>query len=173
MNVLALDPATHCGWAVSENGHIITSGVWDLKPKKHDMAKTKWAMLWDHTTLLHGMSPIDVIVFEDVLAHSRPGGGTNIYAAHCYGGLAAMIEFWCDNYGKRCERLGVTEIKKFATGKGNASKADMVATARIAFPDQCVDSDDQADALWILAYYLDIQKQQLRDQSSGCHMSRV
>ncbi len=43
-----------------------------------------------------------------------------------------------------------SQIKKEATGFGNASKDLVLQKARIQFKDQHIASNDQADALWIL-----------------------
>jgi hypothetical protein len=43
-------------------------------------------------------------------------------------------------------------LKKYATGHGNASKGDMMAAAAIRYEGIAVGSDDEADALMLLAY---------------------
>lgn len=42
-------------------------------------------------------------------------------------------------------------LKKFATGKGNASKMNMLAAAIRRFPNVDVQNDNEADALWLAA----------------------
>jgi crossover junction endodeoxyribonuclease RuvC len=48
----------------------------------------------------------------------------------------------------------LSAIKIYATGKGNASKKDVIAAAR-EFLDVKVENDNEADALWLLALTLD------------------
>jgi len=74
----------------------------------------------------------------------------NVYAAHLYGGLSMVLEMWAERIQARVETVPVGTIKKFATGHGNATKEDMIAWAKLRWPEQRVGSDDQADALHIL-----------------------
>lgn len=85
----------------------------------------------------------DVIVYEEVRRHL----GTD--AAHIYGGIIGEIGSWCEDRERPYTGIPVGTVKKHATGRGNASKADMLAAA-IANFGQGVRLPDQADALWIL-----------------------
>lgn len=45
----------------------------------------------------------------------------------------------------------IQHAKQYATGKGNANKADMVLAAERAFPQVGVSTDNEADAAWLCA----------------------
>ena len=158
--ILAIDPGQLCGWALGDGGQVsspVVSGVWDLD--RVTCGRTKWRGLWQEISELAADDEITAIVFEKVEAHPRPKpkvdvgkrwrpGMTNVYAAHAYGGYKALIEFWCDVNGRRAECINVTQIKKHATGKGNANKDMMLNFARLKW--DTVHDHNEADALWIL-----------------------
>jgi Holliday junction resolvasome RuvABC endonuclease subunit len=84
----------------------------------------------------------DRLVYEEVRRHA----GTS--AAHVYGGFVAVLTCWAEGKGIPFESIPVGTIKKFATGKGNAGKDEMVAAAQ-AWGYKPKD-DNEADALCLL-----------------------
>ncbi len=44
-------------------------------------------------------------------------------AAHCYGGFLAVLSAWCEENNIPYQGVNVKTIKRFITGKGNASKS--------------------------------------------------
>ena len=95
-----------------------------------------------HTRLrdLHG---VDRVVYEEIRRHA----GTS--AAHIYGGLQAILTTWAEIRKIPYEAVPNGQIKKHATGKGNASKAMMCDAFRRAVGRDPV-SSDEADAWWLL-----------------------
>jgi Holliday junction resolvasome RuvABC endonuclease subunit len=66
------------------------------------------------------------------------------------GQLQGLIEVWCLDNEIDYRGYSPSEIKRWATGKGNADK-DRVANAAIhRWPDTKFECWDQADALWLL-----------------------
>lgn len=51
--------------------------------------------------------------------------------------------------------IAPARLKKWATGKGNAKKVDMLAAARARWPGETFVSDDDADAFLLLQFYLE------------------
>jgi Holliday junction resolvasome RuvABC endonuclease subunit len=160
MSILALDPATACGWA-ADFGGTIRSGCWKLG-REH-----RWLELYRKLETIWEIEPVTVVAIEDVASHGRGEErevnclchqqqhkvklqSQNVIASHIYGGLVAMIEFWADFRGVRVEKVAVGTLKKFATGSGRATKEDMVAWAKLRWKDQSIKDDNQADALHIL-----------------------
>ncbi len=47
-------------------------------------------------------------------------------AAHVYGGLLATLTAWCEHHQIPYEGIPVSTINKATTGKGNASKVEMI-----------------------------------------------
>jgi Holliday junction resolvasome RuvABC endonuclease subunit len=93
--------------------------------------------------------PIDRIVFEEVRRHI----GTD--AAHVFGGLLATLTSWAELNGIPYEGVPVGTIKRFATGKGNADKAAVIAAVRARGFNPA--DDNEADALAILLWATETQ----------------
>ena len=67
-----------------------------------------------------------------------------------YGGFLGMLTAWCEEHDVPYEGVPVGTIKRYATGKGNADKAKMVAAiqARGFRPAD----DNEADAIALLLW---------------------
>ena len=97
--------------------------------------------------LLNRESRIDAVFVEEVRRH------LGVDAAHCYGGFLAILTAWCEQHQIPYQGVPVGTIKKHATGKGNAGKADMIAALRArGYP---VTDDNEADALALLGWAMD------------------
>jgi Holliday junction resolvasome RuvABC endonuclease subunit len=142
MKILGLDCATKTGWAITDsNGNIIESGIMDFSKRRGEtngilfLRFRKW--LKDMIVLNHP----DVLAYEQ--AHHRGGAATEI----CVGLTTRVLEAGAF-HNIECLPLRTTEIKKFATGKGNAGKPEMIAAAKnILHRDPL--SDDEADAVFV------------------------
>ena len=77
-------------------------------------------------------------------------------AAHAYGGFLATLTAWCEHHQIPYQGVPVGTIKKHATGKGNASKDEMVASIR-SRGHQPAD-DNEADALALLHWAIETQE---------------
>lgn len=142
MSILALDLGTRTGWAYATNIGTILSGVWDLKPTKFEGGGMRFLRFQRMLDEFKGNVPIGAIYYEGVRAHR------GVDAAHVYGGLMATLQTWCEVHKIPCDGVGVGEIKRFWTGKGNAPKDVMIAEAiRRGFT---VEDDNQADAIALL-----------------------
>ncbi len=142
MRILAFDPAQSCGWAVlDEDGNRIASGAEQLKQSSLDSVGVYCLRAYRLAKrLIDEFSP-DLVGVEDVKRHA----GT--IAAHMHGeirgGLMAAMA------ALDVPRTGVTvqAIKRAATGRGNASKGDLIAAAAARWALDEV-TEDEADALW-------------------------
>ena len=74
----------------------------------------------------------------------------------------------CAEHDIRAYGIPVGTVKKLATGKGNAKKAQMVAAAKRAFKHKQSFGEDESDALWILATgYLQATGKRLTPDGAG------
>ena len=75
-----------------------------------------------------------------------------------YGGFLSHLQEYCDNLSVNIPYAGIPvgTLKKYATGKGNAGKPAMIAAA-CAKGWEPVDHNE-ADALWILDYAVNVLK---------------
>ena len=92
--------------------------------------------------LRDGEGKIDAIFVEEVRRH------LGVDAAHCYGGFLAILTAWCEHHQIPYQGVPVGTIKKHATGRGNASKDEVIAAMRAL--GHAVTDDNEADALAIL-----------------------
>lgn len=138
MKVLAIDPASILGWAISNTEY----GRWDLKTRKDESMGMKLIRLKSKLNEIHGLENIELIIYE------RPGGRHTAPIIH-QSKLIGKIEEWCEENGVEYRAYSASEIKKFATGKGNAGKPTMIKAAkeRLGYTGN---DDNEADALWLL-----------------------
>ena len=144
MHILAIDPATKCGWAHS-NG---ASGVWDLSIRRDESSGMRLLRFESKLMEVGRLVGVDVIAFE--VPTVAQGRKANLDGVKLGTKLQAIIERLCE--GGNMEHIGynLSTIKKHATGKGNANKEAMLAAAREQWPDVEIMDDNQADALWLL-----------------------
>lgn len=74
--------------------------------------------------------------------------------SHALGELGGIIRFELRRMGRSWVDVPPASLKKYATGKGNANKGEMLAAA-IRRLDYEGASDNEADALWLRAMGLD------------------
>ena len=140
---LALDLGTTSGFCIGQHDGALISGTWNFKPGRYDGGGMRFVRFRKALDELYATMPFSIVHFEEVRAHK------GVDAAHVYGGLMATLQAWCEERSIPYGGVSVQDIKKFATGKGNASKDDMIAAMR-ALKFEPVD-DNQADAiaLWL------------------------
>lgn len=145
MIVLAIDPGSSCGFAVGDALGAVTSGTWQLAPARGESQGMRYIKLLQRLNQFRDAFPeLGLIVYE--MAHQRGAAATE-YAI----GYATHIQSWCTQKGIEYANVHSATLKKWATGKGNASKDEMVAAGRRRFK-PTGPSDDEIDALWIHAY---------------------
>lgn len=141
MKLLALDPATKCGWAHSDG----PSGTFDLSIRRDESAGMRLVRLKGKLREIHISLGINLVGFESARHAAPKMQGALVVQAQ----LQAVITLFCEESGIEYRGFSPSEIKKFATGKGNANKEAMIAAARIKWPQ--VRDDNEADALHLLA----------------------
>jgi Holliday junction resolvasome RuvABC endonuclease subunit len=136
--ILALDPATHCGYAITRELY----GVWNLTPKRDESAGMKLLRLRSKLNEILDSERINLVVFE------RPGGmhkGAIIVQSE----LQGQIKVVCEDHHVEYKAYSSQEIKKFATGKGNSGKPAMIKAAQDKLG-YTGNDDNESDALWLL-----------------------
>jgi len=145
MIIIAIDIGTQTGWARSSRAGSIASGSQNFAAGRMEKPGHRWlkfrAFLNDQRA--QAGNDIGAVYYEDVKQHA----GT--LAAHVYGGFLACLEMWCASNNVPLRPVGVGQVKKHWTGKGNADKAAMCETARAkGFRPK---DNNEADALAILS----------------------
>jgi len=144
--LIGIDPGITTGWAVFDNNGHVDSGVWEFQTKRMDGAGMCYLKFRKKLSQLYYQHKSAAILFEEIRSHK------GVSAAHKYGGFTATLMAWCEKMNIPYESVPVGCVKQEAAGKGNASKAQMIAAAALKWPNVCVADDNQADAMWIAEY---------------------
>ena len=153
MTILALDLGTQTGWALTSRDGSITSGSQSFKPQRFEGGGMRFLRFkrW-LTDIKQCNDGIDQVVFEEVRRH------VGVDAAHAYGGFMGQLTAWCEHHQIPYQGIPVGTIKKHATGKGNASKDEMVAAVRARGHSPADDNEADAIALLYLAIEMATQE---------------
>lgn len=144
-NILALDLGTTTGWAIRSKHGEFTSGTVSFRPSRYEGGGIRYLRFRSWLDeLTHYVDAFATVYFEEVRRHA----GTD--AAHVYGGLLATLTAWCEQREIAYQGVPVGTIKRFATGKGNADKAAMIAAVRQRGFTPA--DDNEADAIAILLW---------------------
>jgi Holliday junction resolvasome RuvABC endonuclease subunit len=180
MPILALDPATQLGWALSP----LLSGVWDLSLKRDESMGMKFLRLRAKLNELLDNYRIQLVVYEAARNAAPKMQGSLVHQAQ----LQAIIVDWATTAGIESKGYSPKEIKKWATGNGNASKEIMLALAKKRWPEIAIVDDNQADALllWQMAtaefkFLIDAENGKVRpalgvrdsNEQSGIDLSKI
>lgn len=137
MNILSLDVATHCGWATKT-----ASGVWDFSIKRDESSGMRLIRFKAKLREIIELESINLVTFERTAGFHK---NALIVQAELHGVLKLYLEE--NNIDYRA--FSASEIKKHATGKGNAGKPVMIKAAQDKLGYLGCD-DNETDALWIL-----------------------
>ncbi len=133
MKILALDIATKTGWC-----NNTSSGVWDFNIKRGESIGMRLIRFRAKINEMIQLERPDVIVYE------LPAGlfkASIMVASEMIGVLKTI----CEDHAIEYAHESATEIKKFATGKGNAKKEAMIQAAKDLGIE--VIDDNHADAI--------------------------
>lgn len=145
MSILALDLGTTTGWAMMRADGVV-SGSQSFKSGRFEGGGMRFLKFRRWLDALRADGEIKEVAYEEVRRH------LGVDAAHAYGGYLAHLTAWCEHYRIPYQGVPVGTIKKHATGKGNASKEEMIQAA-VRDGHSPVD-DNEADALHLLRYVL-------------------
>jgi len=147
-SILALDLGSTTGWAIRNSRCRILHGTAEFRPTRFEgggMRYLRFGKWLDQTLEVTG--GIDAVYVEEVRRHI----GTD--AAQVYGGLLATLTAWCEGHAIPYQGVPVGTIKRYATGKGNADKAAMIAAVRGRGFEPA--DDNEADAIAILLWAIE------------------
>lgn len=145
--ILALDPGENLGWALgaADRPNPARSGQLKLREDRFEGGGIRYLRLLRWLEKLHEEIRLDLLVFEKVAAHK----GTD--AAHVYGGMVAILTSWAEENGVPYAGIPVGEIKKHATGSGNANKDDVLQAMRERGLKPASHDEGDAQAIWLIA----------------------
>jgi hypothetical protein len=142
---LGLDLGTTTGVAIADfvpsvplTKKQLMLGQWDLSLGQWDSGPLRFIRLKQFLAVAEP----DLVMFEDV--RFTPGQemmGRNVgaivarvaTAAELLGAMKITLTTWCEEHAIPSQGLGIGQIKKHATGKGNANKIDMIKACNSQF----------------------------------------
>lgn len=141
--ILALDLGTKTGWALRNKG-ITVSGVENFQQSRFQGGGIRYLRFACFLDEMLTLGKIDAVYFEEVRRHLSTD------AAHCYGGFLSHLSAWGEHNKIPYFGIPVGTIKKHITGKGNASKQEVIAAIK-ALGFNPID-DNEADSLALLLF---------------------
>ncbi len=145
MIILAIDPGTSCGFALGNEQVVIASGVWQLAPGRGESPGVRYLKLRGRLNeALRAAVTIDLVCFERSFQRGQA-------AVHIHHGLVTHLESWCAENRIEHANVMASSLKKWSTGRGNASKDQMRDAGLRRFKPESLD-ENEIDALWILEW---------------------
>lgn len=141
MRILTLDLATKTGWATN---YPEASGVDTFDVRRGESPGTRYLRFTGWLREKIDLIRPELVVYEK--AHHRGGAATEVAV-----GFATHLQSVCAAAGIEHAAIHTSTIKKYATGKGNAGKAEMMAAYQKRWGRAPID-DNECDARWLLEY---------------------
>ena len=141
MNILAIDPGSIVGFAHS-NGH---HGTWHVTIAGEEHRGNRLIRLYDHLEEAFYEWGIDKLVFEN--ASFGAWGQEQAKVAH--NEMRGLMVYFAAKHQLPWYAVNPMSLKKFATGNGHAIKEQMIRACKTLLGIE-VESDDVADAIWML-----------------------
>ena len=161
--ILALDCASKTGWAIARNdGSIVESGMQNFTKKRGEsnglmfLRFRKWIVDTVKLSKSFMQEGDDYVLVAYEKAHFRGGAATEICV-----GLQTRCQEVAVEFGYESAGVATGTLKVVATGKGKASKAEMIKAAEHIIGRPPVD-DNEADAVmiaqWAAQTYTNVTK---------------
>jgi Holliday junction resolvasome RuvABC endonuclease subunit len=142
MKILALDMATKTGWWCNSP---LAGGVENFKVRQGDSRGMLFLRFrtWINEMLIR-VKP-ELVVYEEAHRHGKASSEVAL-------GLLSHLQAACEeNGGVQYTYCHTNTLKKFATGRGNADKSDMMKAYRERWHHEPQD-DNESDARWLLTW---------------------
>jgi Holliday junction resolvasome RuvABC endonuclease subunit len=153
-HILALDVATTTGWCDAKGSGVWKCAVSSIKNEEKILGKYvggKRLMKFEKNLTEHiEQNDIRLVVFEKAFIYHSKDRRPNFASFEMIG----VLKMVCAYKNVKMMEYITQHIKKFATGKGNAGKEQMIASAEARYGVR-MDDDNEADALHL--YHLAIQ----------------
>lgn len=146
--IISLDLGSKTGWAICYSKGFVLHGT-DYFTKNHkikDISEDKGFRFWKFSNFLSQLFSAGAqrVYYEKVVGHRSSD------SAHMYGAFEGILLLTCFYNQIPVVPVYVATIKKYITGRGDATKEDVIAAikARGYTPE----TDNDADALALLFY---------------------
>lgn len=153
--ILALDTATHCGYAVYKNGKVVAAGVWNLDRKTNDISN-RHVNLYDRLNYIIDRWNVTHIVKEDVYLSHEDHRQDNAFKVLCE--LGGVVKAIAGLRGVSAIEIQTKCMQRFIFGRvlkrEQAKQAMCNVMTRLGYELPSTHKDDMADALGLLFTYL-------------------
>lgn len=145
VNILALDLASTTGFATEVAGHR-RSGYKNFTPLAGEgpgwryIRFNVWLYSWK-------VVPWDLVVIEKALPRH-----VSALSAEIAFGLSTRVTEFCERQNVKLVSVHGATLKKWACGKGNGTKEDMLRAAQRQLGIKGMVDDNEIDALWLLHF---------------------
>lgn len=146
MKVLGLDIATRTGWCLYDTeADTYEVGVINLTPGRNEPeGKRFWRMANQVPDVLRG---VGAVVIERTMTRAKR-------AAEVLSGLTAVVLVELEERDIEYAFVHALTLKKFATGRGSATKEEMINAVNLEGRlDKVLVDDNEADAYWLVRYW--------------------
>lgn len=149
-SILALDMATKTGWAYRGRDGSVISGVQKFELRRGESSGMRLVRFRKWVAELLSDSAVDLIAYEQPIAYPGRANAARV-GFNLEGVLLALIG---SMEGLDYTNVTPSELKKHATGRGNANK-DLMKQAAFNRWQKVPADDNEADALCLLAWAID------------------
>ena len=149
--VIAFDLGSNTGWAWRGRGstmqEFIFSGVQKFPLLRGDSMGMRFLRFKGWVEEMLARTNARIVAYEAAIGFHK-----SLYAGQLAHGFEGILQCIIADRNLECLNVTPSELKRDATGKGNANKEAMIAAAQILYPKSKIDNDNQADALLILNF---------------------
>lgn len=154
MRILSFDFGRRWAWCSADDEKPVSEWAWGRGDCGAGGLGERMSRFKEEVVEIFVRERPDAIAYEEVL--SARGRGASLILPQT--GLVAVE---AQNLGLFCAGINATSLKKFATGRGNADKPDMLASLlkregwREVLEDKILVTNDEIDAIWVANWALD------------------
>lgn len=138
---------------------LTATGMAVVAPAAQKVATIKSKGKKDDTLLMRQARLVGIVgeILADILPHTHVAIESAAHGAvsghhHDRSGLWWMVVQQLIERGCYVYEVAPTQVKKYVTGKGNASKMEVMAAAIKRYPGMDIEDDNQADAVALAAF---------------------
>jgi len=148
MRILALDLGSLTGWASFVDGQI-ESGTKEFRLERGESPGIRFIKFNNFLSTMISLIRPSLIIYE--MPHLRGG-----YASDLLIGMSTRVQEKCVVEKIEYKALHSATLKRISCGSGRANKEDMMKKAKELYPTQDIQDDNQADALLLLNYGIEL-----------------
>lgn len=142
MRIVALDLGTQTACVVRDPPEPLVTMAWDMRVLAGESTGMRFLRFRRRlSAVLDGSA--------DLVAYERPGHFKSIAANAVMWGLVSILEEECERRGANLCPVRPSQLKRHATGRGNANKDSMLTAAQKVWPALGVTDHNLADALFV------------------------